>query len=662
MQKTGYPHIDKPWMQFYDEKKTNEKEPNVNLTKYLKDKTKGNNSLIESEYYGKKKTYKDFWNNVDNASKAFTGLGVKQNDRIMYMVPNIPSSGELWLGATQIGAVSDFIDPRPDTMDQNANAQKVLELIKHEKANHIVALDQCYLGMLKPIEQELKELGIDRIVTLSASNEMNIIQKINYLMDVIAYSKLKSDREEETKNALRELKHYQSLLNKIQSMKHTKEAYKEAVLSSPLEVVTYEDVLKNTRNSNFTEVKTGELLNYIGHTSGTSGSRPKPITLTSNNQISSTEQLFKANANFQKGDRVLHVLPFFSPLGADNNYILNIASNSTNIDIPEFEINEFGYLIKKYHPNVVLATPSWLAALPSCKYLDNEDLSCITRIIYGGDSMTKDDEEKLNTWLKNHHCNAVVEKGHGMSELCGCGSYAQKEWNKYESIGIPLPNTIYGIVDPSVEDKLVPLKFEEGQDTLKGELVISSDAVTEGKLDDEVVVPHYEMDGKSYIRTRDLVEMERNGIFHFDSRKDRSFTRFDGYKVKPYEIEREIEKSPLVKYCRIVPYFDEEQRGLMPKAHIILENQEDDDLYEITSEIITNQIINNKDMSSRQIPSKIKYREKLPLTANSKVNFNALIKEGLDNTEVSVKVRETNLQVGEIEIIVPSKETKRILK
>ena len=67
-------------------------------------------------------------------------------------------------------------------------------------------------------------------------------------------------------------------------------------------------------------------------------------------------------------------------------------------------------------------------------------------------------------------------------------------------------------------------------------------------------------------------------------------------------------------------------------------------------------------MSSRQIPSKIKYREKLPLTANSKVNFNALIKEGLDNTEVSVKVRETNLQVGEIEIIVPSKETKRILK
>ena len=54
------------------------------------------------------------------------------------------------------------------------------------------------------------------------------------------------------------------------------------------------------------------------------------------------------------GDKVLHILPFFSPLGADNNFVLNLASGSMNIDVPEFEISEFGYLIKKYHPNVIL--------------------------------------------------------------------------------------------------------------------------------------------------------------------------------------------------------------------------------------------------------------------------------------------------------------------
>ncbi len=394
-------------------------------------------------------------------------------------------------------------------------------------------------------------------------------------------------------------------------------------------------------------------MSYIGHTSGTSGARPKPITLTNANQISGTEQLFKAGANFQVGDRILHELPFFSSLGADNNYILNLASGSNNIDIPEFEINEFGYLVKKHHPNVILGTPSWLASLPDCRYLDKEDLSCITRIIYGGDSMTRADEEKLNLWLRKHGSSAEVEKGHGMSEYCGCGSYAQKKYNRYESIGIPLPDTIYTIVDPNVGDKLVPLEFTEDMEQLVGELAVSSPAVTNGTLDGKIIVPHYELDGKSYIRTRDLVKMNRDGIFTFDSRKDRSFTRFDGYKVKPYEIEKVIEENDKIKYCRIVQYYDDKQRGLMPVAHIVLNDNnllDDEESIKLVEEVVYQQIISNPNMSSRQIPSKFRIRESMPLSKNSKVSFNELINEGLDGSEINVDVEETNLSVGDIKI------------
>ncbi len=649
---TGYPHIDKPWMQFYDEELAKKEEPKVNLTQYLKDKTIGLGSHIESSYYGKEKTYDEFWTQVDNASKVLNDLGVKKYDRIMYLVPNIPESGELWLGATQLGIVSDFIDPRPDSMDLEANAKKVLELIRHEKANHIIALDKCYSAMIKPIEHELKELGIDRIITLSASDSMGILSKINYLTDVIAYNGLRNERERS--EAIRQIKWYQAVLKKIQEMQKDEERYKESAQKSALEIVRYSDLLKDIRYSTFQTVYEPNLVNYIGHTSGTSGARPKPIALTNENQISGTEQLFKANANFGVDDRILHVLPFFSPLGSDNNYALNIASGATNIDIPEFEINEFGYLIKKYKPNVILGTPSWLASLPKSRYLDKLDLSYITRIIYGGDSMTREDEETLNNWLKKHGSSATVEKGHGMSEYCGCGSYAKDRYNRYESIGIPLPNTTYTLVNPDIDDHLEPLKFEGDKKRLLGELAVSSNAVTGGKLDDEVIVPHYDLDGQSYIRTRDLVEMDKDGIFYFNSRKDRSFTRFDGYKIKPYEIEKELEKSPLVKYCRIVPYFDEKKRGLMPKAHIVLESQTtDSDLKKITEEIIKTQIIGNPDMSSRQIPAKIKYRDSLPLTANSKVNFNALTNEGYDGSEISVNVEETNLAVGTIEVVLP---------
>lgn len=661
VKKTGYPHIDKPWMQFYDQDLTQQQDPKVNLTQYLKDKTKGLDSKIESFYYGVQTSYGEFWNRVDNASKILTELGIKKQETIMNLVPNIPESGELWLGATQLGIISDFIDPRPDSMDLNANARKVLELLKYENAKYVIALDKCYLAMLRPIEHELKDLGIERIITLSPSDSMNIAGKINYLLDVIAYNKLKNERDRE--EAIKQLKRYEAILKKVNEMSEDKKLYEEAVSKSSLEVLKYSELLKEIRYSSFCSIYEPNLVNYIGHTSGTSGARPKPICLTNENQISATEQLFKAKANFNIGDRVLHVLPFFSPLGADNNYVLNIASGALNIDIPEFEINEFGYLIKKYYPNVILGTPSWLAALPKNKYLDKLDLSCITRIIYGGDSMTREDEIMLNNWLKAHGSSAVVEKGHGMSEYCGCGSYAQHSYNKYESIGIPLPNTIYTVVNPDIDDHLEPLKFKDNEDILVGELVVSSLAVTNGIINGDIIVPHYYLDGETYIRTRDLVRMDRDGIFYFDSRKDRSFTRFDGYKIKPHEIEKVIEQNEFVKYCRIVPYYDEKKRGLMPKAHIVLNiDLSLVDMKLMTEEIVKKQFINNQDMSSRQIPTKIKYRESLPLTPNSKIDYSTLVKEGLDGTEISINIEETNLSVGTIEIVSPQSEKKLVLK
>ena len=662
MKNENFPHIERPWMKYYNKEKLASKNPKTNITDYIKGKNTNNLNSIAETYYGSKISYKDLFAKIDEYSKMLTVLGIKKDSRIVYLVPNIPEAGMLWLASSQIGAVSDFIDPRPDSMDLEANSRKILEIIKFEGADYIIALDKCYIAMLKPIENELKELGINEIITLSATDSMNLLGKIDYLKDVLAYNNLRNLKIDSEK--VKKLKFYEALLDKIKAMKKENEIYGEAVKSSPLKVNRVNDLLKECSTISFVKVYDENQLNYIGHTSGTSGARPKPITLTNANQISATEQLFKAEANFKIGDRILHELPFFSPLGADNNYLLNLASGSNNIDIPEFEINEFGYLVKKHHPNVILGTPSWLASLPDCRYLDKEDLSCITRIIYGGDSMTRADEEKLNLWLKKHGSKAEVEKGHGMSEYCGCGSYAQGVYNRYESIGIPLPDTIYTIVDPNIEDKLVPIPFTDDKDLLVGELAVSSDAVTNGILDDKVIIPHYGLDGKSYIRTRDLVKMNRDGIFSFDSRKDRSFTRFDGYKVKPYEIEKVIEENDKIKYCRIVQYYDDRKRGLMPIAHIVL-NDEDilstEEETKLVEEIVYKQIIANPTMSSRQIPSKFRIRESLPLSKNSKVSFNELINEGLKGNEISVDVMETNLSVGNIEIYPPNYNNQKML-
>lgn len=452
---TGYPSIDKPWMKYYDCDNL-QPDPKLNLVDYIKQKNVGRENHIANIYYGKKTTYREMYKHIDNASKALTYIGVKKGERILFLTPNIPETGYLWLGATQIGAVSDFVDPRPDSMDVLANAKKILEIIKFEKVSYIIALDICYLMMITPIESDLKSLGIETIVTLSASDSMNIAGKIDYLKNVTHYQKLRNIR---LKNKVKSP--MSAVIEKVKGMKKNNKLCLQAIHKSPLNVVRYKDLLKQSINTEFVTVYEENMPNYIGHTSGTSGNRPKPIVLTNENLISGNEQLFKANANVQVDDLVIHVLPFFSPLGANNNFLIDLASTATLIDIPEFEPNEFGYLLKKYHPNAVMGTPAWIASLVNDVSLVDEDFSCLTRVIYGGDSMTLKDEEKVNAWLKAHKSKAVVEKGHGMSEYGGCGSYAKSEWNQYESIGIPLPDTIYTLVDSENSDELVEVKFED---------------------------------------------------------------------------------------------------------------------------------------------------------------------------------------------------------
>lgn len=653
--KTGFPHIDQPWKKFY-KKEYSFDYPDCSITSYLKEKSKEYGDDIAFSYYGNEIKYSQFWERVDDASRALSFLGIQKNDRIMFLVPNIPESGELWLGASQIGATSDFIDPRPDSMDMKANAEKVFEIIKSEKTKSIVALDQCYLAMLRPIEKELKSIGIDTIVILSAADSMNRRGKIDYIKDSFQYAVIDNNKKDLKHPRVMALK---AVRKKITAMKKSTQAFDKAKAASPLRIIGYFDLIEMSKNTGFNRDDDPNLISYIGHTSGTTTGKPKPIPLTNKNLIVANEQLLAMGISDGHRKRVLHLLPFFAPFGASNNFILNISRGSYSIEVPEFQLSEVGYLIKKYHPNLIMGAPSWMSSLVDCPYLKGEDLSCLKHITYGGDSMTKQDELALEKWLKEHNSNAKIVKGHGMSECCGCSSYSQEEYSRYESIGIPIPDTIYSIVNPENADVLEPLALKEGQEELRGELVISSGAITPGILDGEVIVPHYDLNGKSFIRTKDIVTMDKDGIFYFNSRKDRMFTRYDGYKYKPYVVEEVIENDSSVKYCRITGYYDDFVHGLMAVAHIVLSdnyanNKTEQDYINITSHIVKDCIINNPNLSSRQIPRKFRYRESLPLTKNSKVNFKVLSDEGLNGTEITVDVDESNIAVGEIKITGPS--------
>lgn len=665
MRNTGKPHIDKPWEKYYSTKKIDSVDIDMNMVDYLRMKHKDNLDIVVETYYGREFTLREILKDSDNAARVLSFLGVKKGEVIANLLPNIPEAAQIWFGATELGAITDFIDPRPDGMDENINSKKIMETLREEKIKYIITSDFSYLQMIKPIEKELKEMGIEHIVIINLSDSMikaqkpdylNVLRETNrkqtvgqtdYLRDVIQYNELANSRKS-NKERISSLK---ALSQELKRQKVLQQALEMSVNSSPLKVMRYENLLEQCQSVKYTKISDGNLVNYIGHTSGTSGSKPKPILHTNKSAIALAEQCEIAEFSPLRGETSFHLLPFFAPAGAYSNYFINLSTGAKTIDVAEFHLGDFGYLIKKYQPNYILATPSWLNLLVDYRILNKEELEYIKKVIYVGDSMSTDDIKKFQNWLIEHGSTAILESAHGLSEIGGCGSYAHGEYNKPGSVGIPLPETVYSLVEPEIEDKLVPIKFEKGKSIIEGELVISAPNLTIGNLWDKVIVPKYQMDGLTFMRTGDLSKMDKDGVFYQEARKDRSFMRIDGYKVKPFGIEKIIESNKNVKYARIVPYYDERKNGTMPLCHIVLnDNCIGLEPIEIVKDIVYNTIIGNPGMSSRQIPSKFKFRVSLPLTKNNKVDFVSLTKEPLDGSEVNVDIEETNLSVGNIEI------------
>ena len=637
---TGYPHIDKPWMKYYDKELAKQKLPEETIYRFMKNGIKDNMDNTIITYNGKKENGYEFLENIDKAAGILKGIGIEKDDRVMYLMPNIPETAYTMYAGSKIGAVSDYVDPRPDSINPKISADKLLRIITNEKPKSIFVFESCYLPMIKPIEEELLKLGLENVVIVSSSSLMTKKQQLNYIKESIEINGLK--------NTLKKLKFMNNLTSKTE----------KAIDESKLNILHYSDLLDK-----YGMLKTEEIeyrkntLAAITHSSGTTSSFPKTIPLKNEGINSYAFQLMRSNVNTGKGDSTLHILPYFSAYGLGISH-MGFSNADNMIEIPEFSPNGMGKLIKKYKPSILMGTPNWYLALPSDKALEGSDLSFIKIIGYGGDSMNKYDEIMINDYLKNHNCKTKISKGHGMSETSGGASYAIGDYNIPGSMGIPMIDTIYGVVDPETKE---PLKFTNESDTISGELIISSPAIVDAKIDGRDVIKHGIYNNMDFIYTKDIGMMNKDGVLSFLSRDDRGFTRFDGFKVKPYQIEKQIKNVDCVKDCIISSYDDEEKFGKMIKADIILKDEfKSKDSTDIVNKILNDAFINNSNVSTRQIPTKIRFRDSFPMTINNKVDYRKIDAEELTGDETTIVINETNVSVSGIEIIEPSK--KKILK
>lgn len=641
---TGYPSLDKMWLKNFETNFLKDQLEHKTIYDYMFDKSNKYSNQAAISYFSNEITYSELYDKIDSASKGLKSIGVSNNDRIMYLLPNIPEAAYTLYGTSNIGAVCHYVDPRPDSLDSKISSQKILKMFIKEKCKYIVTLDQCYLAMIHPIENELKELGVEQIILVSATDSMNLKALFGYIDNGIKMYGLKT------------------FIKKYKKTQEIGKMIKEKVSTSKLDVIPYQELINNSRSINYDKVPYEKGKNVIvTHTSGTTSVIPKPIPATHDNMNSFAEQSFGAKMGFAPGDRVMHVLPYFAAFGVTDIVHTGLSHATTLIEIPEIEIENFGKSMYYNKIAIAVGLPCWYIAMTEDKTLDGKDMSFVKYMSYGGTSMDIEDERKVNEFNLKHNIKTKMSKGHGLTETEGCASNATDSFNEEGSIGIPMPKTTYCIVDSETK---VPLNFQD-KDVINGEFAIHSDAVSTGELDGVKYSKHVQLFGDDYLLTGDLGMMKKDGTMFFGYRMDRGFARYDGFNIKPNEIEKVIKSDSRVRYCTIVPYYDETKLGNMVRVNIVLNNSEnitEEEKVNIVYDIIKNCFLSNPDVSTRQIPSKFQFRDSMPLTSNGKEDYMLLKNEGITGTEINVEFDESNISINQIDIADSSEKIKKTLK
>ena len=558
--------------------------------------------------------YSEVKERISDAAKALASLGIKDRTRVATLLPNIPETAYIQYGLCKIGGITDHIDPR-------TNPNILIEFIKSEQIKEIIVLDVLYKYTIAPIENQLKELGIQNVVVVPSINSIH--------------------------PALKAIVNIKDFLSG-----------KERIKSKNLNIHYWDEMLRNSKYQIiYPKIYVPNETSVIVHSSGTSSALPKAIPLTNENMNSIVLKHQMSNLDLKPGKRFLHILPYFAAYGSINSAHLAMNLGMELIEVPEFNFENFGPLLLKYKPNIVLGVPNWWKMLTKDPRMSDADLSFLEIAVAGGDSITQKDEEEINVFFKKHNAKCVLTKGHGMSEIGGCGTFTFEKYNNLAGLGTPFPTDRYVLYDK--DGRLMPLSSEKTE----GEAYIYSPSATNGVFDGKTIIEKKYIAEFPFIRTKDIIIINNDNTLDFSERTDRTFTRYDGYKVRPSNIEKVIEENENVQQCMVVEYDDDENFGKMPIVHLVLNKfLTAKEKEQLINEIVSKKMINASNMTTRDIPKKWRFRTELPQTKMSKNDYRALIEEGLTGEEYTVIIHESNLKLEGVEITSPEEPRKKVLK
>lgn len=568
MNKTGYPSIDKPWLKYYSYDTESLEIPNMSIYQmanlYNKDRLDNVALDIRTGANNFKKgvtiTYREYLKRMREFAVSLSLLGVREDEIISLVLPNIIESRVSIYGSNILGATPYATTP----------------LLAPEKYNKI-----------------LEENNIQNIFMFSLFYE-----KYKNVLNIRKYKNVIFLDGMESMPLV--LKKYLRIKNNIK-------------VPTGDNFIPYEEFIKEGKKTG-REIEPYYSENHTAIIVGTSGTTgvPKGVCLSDKN-LNAAAVSHISTGLFEEKDVFLDVLLQSIAYGVSAMHYTT-CGGLKSILIPELVSDKLAYLLKTTNPDHFLGGPIHCLNIAKSNEFINNEIKPIKNYVSGGATLKLELEQTLNKVDKDFKENGVrkelfVRQGLGSTENTGGGLYQMPGSYKVGSVGIPLPLNTIGVFKPGTDTEL-PYNHE-------GELCITGPCVMEGYLNNEeetnkVLRKH--SDGKTWLHMGDLGYIDQDGCFFHKHRLSDVFMR-RGFNVHPGKITELLNTIPEIKSAGVI-VVEHPIEEMIPVACISLYSEFDNDQ---VKEKIENICKNNLD--DMAIPYEYIYMDELPLNAGGKVNL-----------------------------------------
>ena len=454
--------------------------PQKTLYSYLYENNRNHVESVALNYFGNRITYQEFFKHIKATADAFTMAGIKHGDIVTILSLITPETIYCIYALNYIGAVANM-------GYLSLSEDEIIQMVEKTNSKAIIVLDVAAEKVIH-VQERL-------------TSGMTIILPVESSMPWLMKSILKL-KKKKLPNDGKQLLTYPSFVKKYTEQKQATEVqWKE---EQPAVLV---------------------------YTSGTTG-EPKGVVLTNDNINAVAFQYRYSGLKFKTGETILAFMPPFLAIGFCLNVHMPLALGLEEILGPNPDPDVITKLYKKCRPNHFVAAPTNILQIIDA--MQGKSMShCIT-LAGGGESMTPQQEEMVNTYLAEHGSEAKYITGYGMTEFAATVTTGLNNVYRENTLGIPLCKTIVKIVDTETGKEL---PYGEA-----GELCFHTPSQMKEyyqnpKETAETIRQHE--DGMKWIHTGDLGWVDQDGFVHFKGRMKRIYMTQgeDGtlYKVFPQE-------------------------------------------------------------------------------------------------------------------------------